>query len=138
MGGKPWNLLLTTCIPLNFASKNPSRAEAILGQAVARSGADYGVPSGPATSAEGMNVDEPSALVVSTSNQSNARPAPSVGTPIQLAPSAAAYRKPGLCVGTSATAGIGAANMAVVGAANNGSASAKGVFGQLSDLVFGW
>lgn len=121
--------------------ENPSRAEAIFGQAVARSNlqsVDYSAPGGTTSApmTDGMNVDEPSALVLSRAGSSNARQAPSVGTPIHLAPSASAYRKPGAATKSSLSAGSGVAQPLAIDASLP--SSSKGVLGQLTDLVFGW
>ena len=62
-------------------------------------------------------------------------PAATVGTPIRLAPSIAAFRKPGT------SSNVPSAQKLAVPVALNGSAGqspAKGVIGQVSDMLFGW
>lgn len=62
-------------------------------------------------------------------------PATTVGTPIRLAPSAAAFRKPGTPSSVPPTQRH-AAPPPISGPAGQG--SAKGVIGQVSDMLFGW
>ncbi|KAL4063187.1 hypothetical protein V8B97DRAFT_2006226 [Scleroderma yunnanense] len=62
-------------------------------------------------------------------------PAPTVGTPIRLAPSTAAFRKPGT-PSSVPPAQKPVAPIPVTGSA--GQSPAKGVIGQVSDLLFGW
>lgn len=58
-------------------------------------------------------------------------PVPSFSTPIHLAPSSAAFRKPG-------TPGTQKPGLAVPAAGPVGHLPTKGVVGQMSDLLFGW
>jgi hypothetical protein len=65
---------------------------------------------------------------------------PSYGTPIKLAPSAAAFRKPGQsptqrrAVATqSAPPAVGLSSVVPAG-----QSPGKGMLGQVSDLIFGW
>ena len=63
---------------------------------------------------------------------------PPVGTPIRLAPSASAYRKPGSGGPVPQKTGggmVGALNVQPGGVQPSPS---KGVLGQVSDLIFGW
>ncbi|KAI6112780.1 hypothetical protein F5141DRAFT_1109440 [Pisolithus sp. B1] len=63
-------------------------------------------------------------------------PPTSVGTPIRLVPSAAAFRKPGLQPGTTPIQKP-AAPVPIAGAPGQ-SPSARGVISQVTDLLFGW
>lgn len=60
----------------------------------------------------------------------------SVGTPIRLVPSAAAFRKPGLQPGTTPTQKPAAP--APIAGTPGQSPSARGVISQVTDLLFGW
>lgn len=79
-----------------------------------------------------MNVDEPSALIHAST--------PSVGTPLKLAPSVAAFRKPGSGAGTpkSGPASMQKPPLGVPLQAGVSQSPAKSVLGQVSDLIFGW
>ncbi|KAI6161658.1 hypothetical protein EDD17DRAFT_655218 [Pisolithus thermaeus] len=63
-------------------------------------------------------------------------PSTSVGTPIRLVPSAAAFRKPGLQPGTTPIQNP-AAPVPIAGASRQ-SPSARGVISQVTDLLCGW
>ncbi|KAH9479172.1 Nucleoporin nup40 [Psilocybe cubensis] len=128
-----------------------AQAEAILGQPIARSpfGASISYNQTPESSSNNSNamaVDEP----YSPSHNANTS-TPSVGTPIKLAPSMAAFRKAPGVSGTSskpatpqhATWGSGllSTSISTPGQKSTGSVQpspSKGVIGQMSDLIFGW
>jgi len=110
-----------------------ARANETLAQTVGR-GLVSDTPVEP-TSPSSMAVDEvpPTHALVST---------PSYGTPIRLAPSAAAFRKPGqsptqgqqrVVATRSAPPAVGLPSAVPVG-----QSPGKGMLGQVSDLIFGW
>ncbi|KZT65760.1 hypothetical protein DAEQUDRAFT_731057 [Daedalea quercina L-15889] len=119
---------------------DPAQAEAILGSAFARS--ELGVPGSPPVPAASPSNND---IIMSSSTSANIFPSassrmsvdepgfgastPTVGTPIRLAPSAAAFRKPG----------AGSPVKAVQGMSNAVAPSpGKGVLEQVGDLIFGW
>lgn len=79
-----------------------------------------------------MSVDEPG---FGTHSRMPSTPTPTVGTPIRLAPSAAAFRKAG-AGGSPQKAGQGVINTLPSG--NIGQSPSKGMLEQVSDLIFGW
>ncbi|CDO77665.1 hypothetical protein BN946_scf184969.g16 [Trametes cinnabarina] len=136
---------------------DPAQADAILGPSLARStthSPDVFAPSpdgnavpssssnvfGPSPSSR-MSVDE---IVPRNGTSRGAEPStPTVGTPIKLAPSAAAFRRGG----SSAPATVAKAASVVQplqalipASASTGAqqSPSKGVLGQVSDLIFGW
>ncbi|OSD03049.1 hypothetical protein PYCCODRAFT_1434927 [Trametes coccinea BRFM310] len=135
---------------------DPSQAEAILGPSLARSTAQSpdvfaASPDGNPAASSSSNIFGPSPTsrmsvdeIVPRNGPSRAEPStPTVGTPIKLAPSAAAFRRGG----SSAPATVAKAASVVqpLQALVPASASAtvqqspsKGVLGQVSDLIFGW
>lgn len=125
---------------LSFVSlQDPGQADRVLGQAAIRTAyapsPDVGSPSEtvPADSAGSSRSPHQLAIPASRSSHNNT---PTVGTPIRLAPSTSAFRKPGQ--GTKAatsTPGPQPATTPVVGTPGTPS---KGMIGQFSDFVFGW
>jgi nuclear pore complex protein Nup53 len=62
-----------------------------------------------------------------------------VGTPLKLAPSAAAFRKPGTGPAVGSVAPMPGGNPLAPTTNTSGvQQPGKGVFGQVSDLIFGW
>ncbi|KAI0704361.1 hypothetical protein BC835DRAFT_1410420 [Cytidiella melzeri] len=122
---------------------DPLQAEALLGSPVARSPFGASVAAHPpspdvsmANSSPPRDDYEPSLTIGAMVQRVHT---PTVGTPIKLAPSASAFRKPG--------AGSSLPSFAKPGGAVPGGLSAhpsmqtspsKGVLGQVSDLIFGW
>ena len=81
------------------------------------------------TSAHPFSAAE-SQLAVAVRNQVQ-----SVGTPVKLAPSASAFRKPGSLPAHK----LGeAAQIGAFGSPGVQPSPSKGVLGQVSDLIFGW
>ncbi|KAI0313279.1 hypothetical protein OF83DRAFT_1142171 [Amylostereum chailletii] len=118
---------------------DPAQAENVLGQSVMRggpSGAELGLQS-PTSPVDDMAIDEP-APSSSRPSTSNARPTSTVGTPIRLAPSASAFRKPGAIQKTGSTVPSPAPGTPRANSGSAGGSPVKGVLGQFSDLVFGW
>ncbi|TFY83304.1 hypothetical protein EWM64_g712 [Hericium alpestre] len=126
---------------------NPSQAESILGQSVSLGRPplqSQDVPMQAGSISEPMSVDDtfqPHARTGSLGTRQSHPGTPSVGTPIRLAPSAAAFKKPGsgqkpgpiqqpqFAMPTSqAAAGPGGFPLS----------PSKGMLGQVSDLIFGW
>jgi len=64
--------------------------------------------------------------------------APSYGTPIRLAPSAAAFRKPGQSPVQGQQRAATVPTIGLPGAVPAGQSPGKGMLGQVSDLIFGW
>ena len=107
--------------------QDQARANEILAQTTIR-GLVSNTPVEP-VSPNSMAVDEVAPIHALSST-------PSYGTPIRLAPSAAAFRKPGQsptqrAVATQSAAGLPSAIPA-------GQSPGKGMLGQVSDLIFGW
>jgi nuclear pore complex protein Nup53 len=125
---------------LNLVSlQDPSQADRILGQAATRTA--YAPAPDVSSPSDAMPVDSigmsrsphPLSLPPARSSHSNT---PTVGTPIRLAPSTSAFRKPGQgSKPTTSTPGSQPATAPVVGTPGTPS---KGVIGQFSDFVFGW
>ncbi|KIP05494.1 hypothetical protein PHLGIDRAFT_92109 [Phlebiopsis gigantea 11061_1 CR5-6] len=119
---------------------DPAQAEAVLGFSVRSPYASPpDVPSppdvtmSPASPTRGFASNSGPDLTVSTLARSGA---PIVGTPIKLAPSTAAFRKPGS--GPASQLGIPRPGD---GSAQPGGAQfspSKSMLGQMSDLIFGW
>jgi len=126
---------------------DPVQAEALLGSPLARS------PFSFSTSAAAPDISSPDITMSDASpptrgfqtqspNPESSALAlrthtPPVGTPIRLAPSASAFRKPGLGgkmppVARPEEATMGGGAMAMP------ASPSKGVLGQVSDLIFGW
>lgn len=118
---------------------DPAQAERVLGQSIARTAAylptpDVSPPSDPAPAEPlgSSHLSHQHSLPGSRSPLSGGTPA--VGTPIRLAPSTSAFRKPGQGP-KPATSGQQLTAPAAVGTPGTPS---KSVLGQFSDLVFGW
>lgn len=119
---------------------DPSQADRVLGQAAARTAyplvSDVSSPPDivPTDSTGPPRLSHQLSLPAARSPHHNT---PTVGTPIRLAPSASAFRKPGQTPRTAAsTPGLQpAAFPAAVGTPGTPS---KSMLGQFSDLVFGW
>ncbi|KAI0741436.1 hypothetical protein C8Q80DRAFT_1221489 [Daedaleopsis nitida] len=128
---------------------DPLQAEALLGSSLIRSAAqspDF-VPTSPDAmdtspthnvfgppSASRMNVDE----LVPRHGAPRAEPStPTVGTPIKLAPSTSAFRRPG---GGTPIVPAAVAHVPLLPASTSTvqQSPSKGVLGQVSDLIFGW
>ncbi|KAH9924711.1 uncharacterized protein B0H18DRAFT_1010845 [Fomitopsis serialis] len=118
---------------------DPAQADSILGSAFVRS--EYGTPGSPpiATSSPNNDVIMSSATSASIFPSASSRMSvdepgfgtstPSVGTPIRLAPSAAAFRKPGAGSPIKGVQGLPGAV---------GPSPSKGMLEQVGDLIFGW
>ncbi|KAH6915628.1 hypothetical protein BKA70DRAFT_1091892 [Coprinopsis sp. MPI-PUGE-AT-0042] len=113
-----------------------TQAEALVGQANLRASTFGDVPT---ANSNAMAVDEPMAPY----SPSHHIDTPPVGTPIRLAPSTSAFRKPGVggAVPQSTSNSMWGTPSALAngGGGNTPSTPAnKGVLGQVSDLIFGW
>lgn len=132
------------------SSQDPSQAEALFGSPLARSSFGFSVNadsspdvsmSDPSPPVRGFSSPE-SSLIISTAVQRTQTP--QVGTPIRLAPSTSAFRKPGTGGGPSRLSQVtkpgdstpGGLPLQPGGLAQ--ASSSKGVLGQVSDLIFGW
>ncbi|KAL0954172.1 hypothetical protein HGRIS_005303 [Hohenbuehelia grisea] len=120
---------------------DPSQSEALIGQPIPRgstiqqAGADLSQSPSNAMAVD----DGPSNLATTSSTL------PLVGTPIRLAPSSSAFRKPGTVEKRTpqrsvVTSGYASAmGTPVAGASVSAQPTpSKGVIGQVSDLIFGW
>ncbi|KAJ8494356.1 hypothetical protein ONZ51_g2379 [Trametes cubensis] len=138
---------------------DPAQAEAILGASLARSTVQSSeffaaspdgnaAPSsssnvfGPSPPSARMSVDE---IVPRHGTPLRGEPStPTVGTPIKLAPSAAAFRRGGGSAPTTLAKGASAAvqpmqHLVPASASTPSQQSpSKGMLGQVSDLIFGW
>jgi nuclear pore complex protein Nup53 len=125
--------------PFLFFFQDLGQADRVLGQAAARTAyplvSDVSSPpdimptdsTGPSRSSHQLT------LPAARSPHHNT---PTVGTPIRLAPSASAFRKPGQTPKTAtSTPELQPPAFPAVGAPGTPS---KGMLGQFSDLVFGW
>ncbi|TFY72023.1 hypothetical protein EVG20_g1005 [Dentipellis fragilis] len=126
---------------------NPSQADTLMGQSVSRN--VIATPHSPdlqnqsGGTPESMAVDESHSPASGFGHrQSQSHPsATSVGTPIRLAPSASAFRRPGS--GRSHD-GAPQSQITTPHAMMNGTpgvtgqSPSKGMLGQVSDLIFGW
>ncbi|KAI0272627.1 hypothetical protein BC834DRAFT_966623 [Gloeopeniophorella convolvens] len=118
---------------------DPSQVERVLGHSVARTAVyspapDVGSPPDamPVDAAEPSRASHQHGMSTSRSQHNNA---PSVGTPIRLAPAASAFRKPGQTPkAATSTPGPQPATPAAVGTPGTPS---KSMIGQFSDLVLG-
>ncbi|KAI9464541.1 hypothetical protein BJY52DRAFT_1249752 [Lactarius psammicola] len=115
---------------------DPAQAERVLGQSISRTTAylptpDVSPPLDPAP-ADPLGSSRLSHQHSGSRSPHNGTPA--VGTPIRLAPSTSAFRKPGQGP-KPATGGQQPATPAAVGTPGTPS---KSMIGQFSDLVFGW
>ncbi|KDQ26321.1 hypothetical protein PLEOSDRAFT_1077336 [Pleurotus ostreatus PC15] len=103
---------------------DPAQAEVMLGQPITPRAIE------PAASPQNaMAVDEPSSHLPS--------PRMTVGTPLKLAPSSSAFRRPGSEKATPVRLAAGGTPVAMQTTPVQSSPS-KGVLGQVSDLIFGW
>ncbi|TFK94122.1 hypothetical protein K466DRAFT_561244 [Polyporus arcularius HHB13444] len=127
---------------------DPAQAEALLGPSLVRNATQSpefvaaspeAVPSpSPNVFASSfrMDVDE---LVPRLGTPRGAEPStPTVGTPIKLAPSAAAFRRPGAGMSVAPAALIPHTPILPASASGSQQSPSKGVLGQVSDLIFGW
>ncbi|KAI0629232.1 hypothetical protein C8Q77DRAFT_1066163 [Trametes polyzona] len=131
---------------------DPAQAEALLGPSLARSTAqspefqvspDAGtVPSsasnifGSSSPSSRMSVDE---IVPRHGTPMRGEPStPTVGTPIKLAPSAAAFRRGGTSTPSVPKPSAVVQNLVPASASTVQASPSKGVLGQVSDLIFGW
>jgi nuclear pore complex protein Nup53 len=119
----------------NSSFQDSSQAERVLGQSVAR----VAYPLAPPDVNSSTDIVFADSAGPSRSPPTARTPhnnTPTVGTPIQLAPSASAFRKPGQ-VPKAATSmpGLRLAAPAAVGTPGTPS---KSMIGQFSDFVFGW
>ncbi|TFY68219.1 hypothetical protein EVJ58_g1142 [Rhodofomes roseus] len=116
---------------------DPAQAEAILGPALGRS--EFGSPGSPPipsssndiimSSATSNNIFPSASSRMSVDEPGFGASTPTVGTPIRLAPSASAFRKPG----------AGSPVKAIQGVPSSVAPSpSKGVLEQVGDLIFGW
>ena len=150
------NLVL---ISLCRSMQDPAQAEAILGASLTLSTAQSpeffaaspdgnAAPSsssnvfGPSPPSARMSVDE---IVPRHGTPLRGEPStPTVGTPIKLAPSAAAFRRGGGSAPTTSAKGASAAvqpmqHLVPASASTPSQQSpSKGMLGQVSDLIFGW
>ncbi|KAI0793946.1 hypothetical protein C8Q74DRAFT_1365483 [Fomes fomentarius] len=124
---------------------DPAQAEALLGSSLIRSAAQS--PEFFAASPDAMNTSPTSNGFTSRMNVDELVPRfgtprggepspPTVGTPIKLAPSASAFRRPG--AGVPAPAPVSQTPLLPASASNIQQSPSKGVLGQVSDLIFGW
>ncbi|KAF8651430.1 hypothetical protein AX16_004731 [Volvariella volvacea WC 439] len=122
---------------------DPAQAEALTGVPAPR------LTLGGISQSDSMAVDEPPTFATPTHPSRGA----DIGTPIRLAPSAAAFKKPGAgdrpsfmthARGWSSAAvppqpgAAASSNSPGGGSANPPATPSRGVLGQVSDLIFGW
>jgi len=120
---------------------DPAQAEHVLGQSIARTtpylpSPDVSPPSDPAPADPFLGSSRVSNQHSLSGSRSPLSGTPTVGTPIRLAPSTSAFRKPGQGQGHGpkpATSGQQPTTPAAVGTPGTPS---KSVLGQFSDLVF--
>ncbi|KAI0255761.1 hypothetical protein BJV78DRAFT_1173107 [Lactifluus subvellereus] len=110
---------------------DPSQAERVLSQSVAR--LPYPPDVNPPSDAVPADSVGPSHSPPTARSPYNSTP--TVGTPIRLAPSASAFRKPGQAPKPATSTPGQSAPPAAVGTPGTPS---KSVLGQFSDFVFGW
>jgi hypothetical protein len=118
---------------------DPAQAERVLGQSIARTTAylptpDLSPPSDPAPADPFLGSSRLSHQPSLSGSRSPHSGTPMVGTPLRLAPSTSAFRKPGQGP-KPATSGQQPSTPAAVGTPGTPS---KSMIGQFSDLVFGW
>jgi nuclear pore complex protein Nup53 len=115
-------------------SQDPAQADALLGKPLIR-----GMTS-PTSLSDHNQVHHPNNVLAGedvSSSQIHTSSTPTVGTPIKLASSASAFRKSrptGKAPVFHAEAGLAQGTSSVVGEHS----ADKGMFGQVSDLIFGW
>ncbi|KAL4254824.1 hypothetical protein ABKN59_004701 [Abortiporus biennis] len=134
---------------------DPTQAEILLGAALVRGGSftygqsepltgpDVTMSSSPPSSRGFVSPDTSSLAINANHARNSAASTPSVGTPIKLAPSASAFRKPGGSSTTVTPKRPGEGPMFVTGGlpgqpSGIQQSPSKGVLGQVSDLIFGW
>ncbi|EPT01041.1 hypothetical protein FOMPIDRAFT_1161968 [Fomitopsis schrenkii] len=117
---------------------DPAQAEALLGSAIVRSdlvmSASSPIPPAASndvimSSATSANIFPSTSSRMSVDEPGFGSSTPTVGTPIRLAPSAAAFRKPGTTSPVKATHGVPSAVAP---------SPSKGMMEQVGDLIFGW
>ncbi|KAH9935889.1 uncharacterized protein BXZ73DRAFT_89385 [Epithele typhae] len=120
-----------------------AQAEALIGSQLVRgslsspdfgaSSPEHGTPSpGPSVSFAPSN----SRMSVDDFDMHSAPSTPTVGTPIKLAPSTSAFRRPG--AGAPAAIPAPTALLPAVPPGGAQMSPSKGMLGQVSDLIFGW
>ena len=125
-------------------SQDPLQAEALLGASLVRSTVNSPEFAGPDNTevvgpSQSLNFNASSSRMdVDELGPRHAEPAtPTVGTPIKLAPSASAFRRPG--TGAPVTpAALQPTALAPASASGAQQSPSKGMLGQVSDLLFGW
>lgn len=121
---------------------DPAQAERVLGQSLARTTTAY-LPTPDVSSPSDPVPVDPFFGSSRVSNQHSGSRSPlsgtpTVGTPIRLAPSASAFRKPGQGQGGLKPATSGQQPATTPAAVGTPGTPSKSVLGQFSDLVFGW
>jgi hypothetical protein len=137
----PWFFRLL----ISYFCQDPAQAEHVLGQSIGRTTPylptpDVSPPSDPAPADPFLGSSRVSNQHSLSGSRSPLSGTPTVGTPIRLAPSTSAFRKPGQGQGQgqgpkAATGGQQLTTPAAVGTPGTPS---KSMLGQFSDLVFGW
>lgn len=135
--------ILGGCWMVGVKWADPAQAEALLGPALVRGSLPYSSPEGNNSSQDVPMSTSPSrnrgfsadtSLVVARSTAGT----PTVGTPIKLAPSTSAFRKPGSGTKPAPKPASSAMVGALPGTPGINQSPSKGVIGQVSDLIFGW
>ncbi|KAI0028342.1 hypothetical protein K488DRAFT_58834 [Vararia minispora EC-137] len=117
--------------------ENPSRVEHVISHPIGTSGLQQGFTSSASIALAGdMTVDLPVSGPLShpASTNTSVSPPTAFGTPIRLAPSTSAFRKPGMPAHKPMTPRVEPMATSVTTATTQ----SKGVLGQFSDLIFGW
>ncbi|KAJ3484878.1 hypothetical protein NLI96_g5340 [Meripilus lineatus] len=131
---------------------DPTQAELVLGPSLVRGSLQFGTPETlPSNADVPMSVSPPSSRGFASDNamtgvqRTSGASTPTVGTPIRLAPSSSAFKKPG--PGAKPTTKASSSSMpTMIGGlpgqtptpnALNPSPN-KGVLGTVSDMIFGW
>jgi hypothetical protein len=114
-----------------FLFQDPSQADRVLGQAMTRSP----FPLAPDVGSSPDIAASPPQLALPPARSSHNN-TPAVGTPIRLAPSTSAFRKPGQ--GPKAATSMPGPQPATPPVVGTPGTPSKGVIGQFSDFVFGW
>jgi hypothetical protein len=120
--------------------EDPAQAERVLGQSISRSTAylptpDLSPPSDPTPADPFLGTSRLSHQQSLSGSRSPLSGTPTVGTPLRLAPSTSAFRKPGQGPKSATSGQQPTTPAAAVGTPGTPS---KSVLGQFSDLVFGW
>ncbi|KAJ8514249.1 hypothetical protein ONZ45_g8206 [Pleurotus djamor] len=109
---------------------DPTQAELMLGQSVFNRGAIMAAPvAAEQNASNAMAVDHVPSQHTPASGSS---PSVSVGTPLKLAPSSSAFRRPGSGGSTPSVFNTPAKTAPIQ------QSPSKGMLGQVSDLIFGW